>query len=97
MKKKATPRLKSNRAYAITPTISIPQSDGSILLRAGQPIVFGEMVGTGDAAKILHMSQRWVAWQCEIGLFKTARRRGATDRGKWLIAREEVMTRRERN
>jgi hypothetical protein len=77
------------------PTIKIPQPDGSLLLKRGQPQVLEDEIGTAEAAKILGMGQRIIEHDCDVGLFKTAYKPSAKKRGRWKIARAEVWARKQ--
>jgi hypothetical protein len=77
----------------IVPAIRIPQPDGSILFKAGKPVVVEEQIGTAEAARLLGMSQRWVITECILGRFKTAYQPSGRVHGNWKIARTEVLAR----
>jgi hypothetical protein len=85
------PLFKAPEVYI--PAVKIPQPDGSILIRAGKPELVSEMVECSWAAKELNLSVRTINYQCEIGLFRTAVKPSGRPRGKWKIAREEVLAR----
>ena len=76
-----------------TPTECIPQPDGSVLLRPGRPMLLDDIVGTAEAARILGISQRWVAWQCELREFRSAYKPGGRLLSRWRLARKEVLAR----
>jgi hypothetical protein len=76
-----------------TPTECIPQPDGSVLVRPGRPVVLDDTVGTAEAARILGVSQRWVAWQCELREFRSAYKPGGRLFSNWRLARKEVFAR----
>jgi hypothetical protein len=80
----------------IVPTIRIAQPDGSILLKAGKPVVVEESIGTAEAAAILGMTQRWVENECDLGHFTTAYKPGLKKNCRWKIARSEVQSRKSR-
>jgi hypothetical protein len=77
----------------IIPPVKIPQPDGSILIKAGKPVIVEEEIGIAEAAKILGLSVRHLEYQCSIGLFKTAYKPGGRPRSQWRIARSEVLER----
>ena len=77
----------------VVPTISIRQPDGSILSRAGKPVIMEDLLNTSTAARLLGMSTRWIQYQCEVGIFKTAHKPGQSPRSQWRIARHEVLSR----
>ena len=77
----------------IIPSVKVFQSDGSVLFKAGKPVIIEAQIGTAEAAKLLGMSRRWVIAECESGNFKTAHRPGLKARSWWKIARAEALTR----
>lgn len=77
----------------MVPTITIRQPDGSILVKAGRPVIIPPMMTTKEAARILNLGQRTVEYQCSVGLFKTACKPGGAVGSKWMVARSEVMAR----
>ena len=77
----------------IIPAIRVPQSDGSVLFKAGKPVVVEAQIGTAEAARIMGMSRRWVIAECESGNFKTAHRPGLKASAWWKISRAEVLAR----
>jgi hypothetical protein len=77
------------------PSVKVPQSDGSVLFKAGKPFVAQAEIGTREAAWILGKFRRWVENECELGRFKTARKPGTQPTGWWRIERSEVLARRE--
>lgn len=94
MKKNAAhPEFAFELPTVVVPAIRVPQADGSILFRAGKPEVVEPVISTAEAAKILQLSQRHIEHQCAVGLFKTAYKPGGQPRSKWLIARAEVLAR----
>jgi hypothetical protein len=82
-----------NAPYVYIPAIRVPQPDGSILIKPGKPQILPEMIGTRDAAKLLGMSPRWVAAECDLGRFATARKPGVSQHSRWQVARVEVLER----
>lgn len=76
----------------VVPTISIRQPDGSILSRAGKPVIIEDLLNTSTAARLLGMSPRWVQTQCELGIFKTAHKPGQSPRSQWRVARQEILS-----
>jgi hypothetical protein len=83
-----------NSPQAFVPVIRIMQPDGSVLVKAGAPVISEPTISTREAAKALGLSIRTVSYQCEIGLFKTACKPGGTPRSPWRIAASEVQARR---
>ena len=77
----------------IIPSVKVFQSDGSVLFKAGKPVVIEAQIGTAEAARIMGMSRRWVIAECEAGKFKTSYRPGLKPRGWWKISRAEVLAR----
>ena len=78
----------------VIPTVRVPQPDGSILMRAGKPVVIEDEIGTTEAARLLGLSQRTIELQCEDGSFKSAFKPGGKPGSKWRLSRAEVMARR---
>ena len=91
MRKAKRPTIEPPRV--IVPTVNVRQADGSILSKAGKPILLEDELGTHEAARLLGMSSRWVQTQCELGTFKTAHKPGLKDRSRWRITRSEVIAR----
>lgn len=81
----------------VTPTVRIPQPDGSLLFRAGKPVVVEKEIGTAEAARILGLSPRRVEFLCEQGDFTTAHKPGGRPKSRWRIARSEVLERKQRS
>ena len=77
----------------IIPSVKVFQPDGSVLFKAGKPVVIGAQIGTAETARLMGMSRRWVIAECESGNFKTAHRPGLKARSWWKIARAEVLAR----
>ena len=77
----------------IIPSVKVFQSDGSVLFKAGKPVVIEAQIGTAEAARIMGMSRRWVISECESGTFKTSYRPSLKARGWWKIARAEGLAR----
>ncbi len=77
-----------------TPTIKIPQPDGSILVRAGKPQILDVDMSVSEAARVLGLSVRHVESQCSLGLFRTAYKPGGLPKSRWKISRAEVLARR---
>ncbi len=86
-------RLTIDPPRVVIPTVTVRQVDGSILSKAGKPIILEDELGISEAARLLGMSCRWVQTQCELGNFKTAHKPGLKDRSQWRIARSEVIAR----
>ena len=91
MKNRPQPRMTVPDVFI--PAVKATQADGSIVFRAGKPIIVEGMIGTGEAARIMGMSRRWVIAECESGNFKTAHRPGLKARSWWKLARAEVLAR----
>jgi excisionase family DNA binding protein len=81
-------------ADVFTPTITVRQPDGSLLVKAGKPQLVEPTISTAEAAALLGISQRNIQKQCEDGDFKTAVKPGKKTGSRWRIARSEVMARR---
>lgn len=73
----------------VTPTVRVPQPDGSILFKAGKPQVVEDEVDTHTFAKEVGMSQRNVQYLCYIGQIKS-RRMSHRPRSKHLIPVSEI-------
>jgi hypothetical protein len=80
----------------VIPAIKIPQPDGSILFKAGKPILVEEMIGTAEAARLLGASRRWVETECSLGRFTSAHKIGVTTQSRWKLSRTEVLARQQR-
>lgn len=54
------------------PAITARQPDGSLIIRPGKPIVLNgeDEIGTGEAAKIIGVSQRTVIHYCDNGVLQ---------------------------
>lgn len=89
--KSQLPLFKAPDIYI--PAVKIPQPDGSLLIRAGKPVVMEEMIECTEAAAILGLAARTINYQCQIGQFATAVKPSGRARGKWKIARSEVQAR----
>jgi excisionase family DNA binding protein len=73
------------------PTISVPQADGSYLVRPGKPTIHGtdkEYVSTADAAKILGLSLRRIETLCEEGRLTWTR---IGERGNYRISIQSII------
>ena len=75
------------------PVLKIPQPDGSVLFKAGKPMVVESVIGTREAARLLGVPQRWVITECDLGRFKTAHKPGTRPKCIWKISRAEVLAR----
>lgn len=73
----------------IFPTVSIPQKDGSFLVKPGKPQVVGDEVSTTVFAKLAGLSQRRVEQLCEVNYLQ--HRRPGGPRGKILIPKSELQ------
>ncbi len=89
--KKTAPPAANPLASAefFAPVIKLPQGDGSMLVKAGQPQMVSKEIGTTQFAKETGMSQRWVEQLC-IGGFIKHRRMSPIPGSKILIPRSEV-------
>jgi hypothetical protein len=76
------------------PTVRIPQPDGSILIKAGKPVILDDEVTVAEAAKLIGLAKRTIEAQCALGQFRTACKPGGRPGSKWKISREEVLARR---
>ena len=77
-----------------TPTIKTRQPDGSILLRAGVPVVLNgdDEIDTHEAARIMGCSRDYVGRMCDEGIFHESvdwRRIGT--RGNYKLKRASVL------
>jgi hypothetical protein len=77
------------------PVLQIPQPDGSILVKAGKPVVVEASISTREAARLLGMSPRWVMKECDLGRFKTAYKPGRQPTSQWRLLRTEVLARKK--
>lgn len=77
----------------VVPFIKLPLPDGSLLLKPGKPQPVPVLVGAAEASRLVRMSRRWVAAECQTGRFRSARKLGARPNSQWRIAAEEVMAR----
>ncbi len=77
----------------IIPAIRIPQPDGSILFKAGKPVVMEADMSVSEAARFLGLSARTIEYQCSVGQFRTAYKPGGRPRSHWRIFRSEVLSR----
>lgn len=78
----------------VTPTLKIPQPDGSFLIKAGKPQMIEPDMSVAEAARLLRLSVRWIELQCEQGMFQGAYKPGGRPKSRWRIPRSEVMARR---
>jgi len=72
-----------------TPTVRVPQPDGSILFRAGKPQVVEDEVDSKTFARETGMSRSHVNYLCHIGEIK-ARHMTTRPRSKYLIPVSEI-------
>jgi hypothetical protein len=79
----------------IIPAVCTPQLDGSVLVKAGKPVLVEVEIGTREASRILGRSPRWVRAECDLSRFKTAHKPGTQIGSWWKIARSEVVARKE--
>jgi len=91
MRKPLEARMTAPQVFI--PAVKVPQPDGSVLFKAGKPVIIGLEVGTKEAARILGMSRRGVETECSFGRFKTAHKPGNRLRSIWKIARAELLAR----
>jgi hypothetical protein len=80
----------------VIPIIRIPQPDGSLLIRRGNPEIIHGGIGTAEAARLLGMSRNWVITECESGSFRSAHKPGTRPGSQWRISRDEVLARVEK-
>lgn len=80
------PKIEAN--FSI-PIIKLPQPDGSILVKAGKPIVCAPFVSVAEFSKATTLSMRYIEQLCEEGRLKHRR---LTDKphSKILINRDEL-------
>ena len=89
-----TPFPKSGHSpHVVIPSIRVPNPDGSITIKAGRPVVVGDVVGCAEAARLLGVSRRWVAVQCDLGRFLSAYKPSGDGAGHWKLSRSEVLSR----
>ena len=82
---------KPVRLDAFIPVLQLPQSDGSLLITPGKPVLLEDTVSTTEAAQLVGMSSRWVIRRCVEGVFETAFKPGTDFYCHWRISRREVM------
>ena len=88
-----TTNLNGVHSNVTIPVIRIPQPDGSLLIRHGDPVVTDDMISTSEAASILGMSRNWIISECQSGNFKTAFKPGFRPKSQWRLSRSEVISR----
>ena len=71
------------------PTIRIPQPDGSLLIRAGKPVLVEPEMGTMEFSRLTHISREYVIELIQEGRI-TARRMSPKERSHYLIPRSEA-------
>lgn len=79
------------RPVVTFPTITVPQSDGSYLVRPGKPVVHDtdtERVSTARAGQLLGLSLRRIETLCEEGRLDWTR---IGERGNYRITVESIM------
>ena len=77
----------------VIPAVKINQPNGSVLFRAGKPIVMADVVTAFEAATILSLSKHHIENQCSEGLFKTASKPVASRAPNGGFTRTEVIAR----
>lgn len=70
------------------PTIAIPQSDGSFIIKPGKPQVISGEVGCTQAAKLVGLSASRIMQLCSEG--KIQARQPSGFKGKYLIPLSEI-------
>jgi len=88
----STPELFDAVVY--TPTIKVRQPDGSLLVRAGTPVVLGgdDEINSAEAARILGCEVDWVGKLCDRGtLVENTDWRRIGVRGNYKIKRASVL------
>jgi len=98
MKRKAktngTPVLPGFEPVVYVPAVTTRQPDGSLIVRAGKPVVLGgeDEIGTAEAGRIMGCTGDWVAELCDRGVLKEGddwRRIGG--RGNYRIKRASII------
>jgi len=77
-----------------TPTITTRQPDGSLVIKAGKPVVLGgeDEITTAEAARILGCGVSWVGSLCDRGtLIEGVDWRRIGVRGNYKIKRASVI------
>ena len=87
--------LRSSEPNYITPWMRIPQANGEYILKPGKPVVEETEIGTGEAAKLLGLSQRRVNEMCDEGIFVEGRDwwrpPGRSRNGRYHLKRAAVL------
>lgn len=89
-----TPALPGFEPLVHYPVVKVPQPDGSVLIRAGKPVVLqGEdEISTSEAARILGCQPDWVSRMCDRGdLIEGRDWRRIGTRGNYRIKRSSVI------
>ena len=74
-----------------TPTIRVPQPDGSLLVKPGRPVPLEDYIGVAEIGELFGMSKRWAQAQCEVGRFRSAWKPGGHIKSQWRVARRKVL------
>lgn len=77
-----------------TPTITTRQPDGSMIVRAGKPVILNgeDEITTAEAARILGCQVNWVGALCDRGTFIEGRDwRRIGPRGNYKLRRSSVI------
>lgn len=76
------------KPLVIFSSVTIPQPDGSVLVRPGKPQIVGEETDVKRAARLIGLSVRRVQAMCESGEIKC--RQPSGPKGKYLIPLSEI-------
>ena len=91
---KAAPGAKVFDPQVYTPSVKTRLPDGSILVRAGVPVILNgeDEVGTAEAARIMGCSRDYVGRLCDEGIFvEGVDQRRIGKRGNYRIKRAAVL------
>lgn len=90
----ATPALPGFEPIVHIPAVTVRNPDGSLLIRAGRPVLLGgeDEISTSAAAKILGCEPDWVGRLCDQGKLVEGRDwRRIGERGNYKIKRAAVI------
>jgi hypothetical protein len=93
-KAQGTPALPGFEPVVYTPTITTRQPDGSLVIKAGKPVMLGgeDEIGTTEAGRLMGCTGAWVEKLCDRGTLQEGvdwRRIGA--RGNYKIKRASII------
>jgi hypothetical protein len=83
-------------AHLEIPAVTIPaivtrQPDGSVLVRAGKPVVSSDTIGAKAAGKLLGLSVRTIEKMCLESLIPGATKPGSRPKSRWRIPLQAVL------